>query len=768
MSDKTMTNESRNSSISVRSSSIETTVTKLLMSTKHLLQVLTQWSKGSTSGKGVSDAYVQLGNDFKLVSKHFVHHGVDVSDLGNVPLVLRKVLELALRERPSDETLNKYLPQIREIIVNLLDKLKVKQNTLKEIKKNQQHLKNGSISSDFSLSSPASNSKTLLNTISPRNSTLSNNIDVIPNVCLDGDRNFEKPDESVSNDSEITNAKDLSNIKSDSTENDPVSQLKTKHVQRRASKRYSAYHMAKLTNQSASDAMAASNLPKSQISNDIKEPERTDTINKNLNPLKEPSIQHVLEDNNNDNNISPDSSSNVNQLNESHLNSHEKEVIGVPLDNNIPNFVSDDQKDHHITIFLKYKGRTKKYVTPMITSMNTLRLFFVEKFAYSPGSVSFPDIHIMDPKYSVFYELDEQNLKDIKDGSIIQLDLENQFENAEKSISDIGIKLEDLILKAQNEILQSLTDKIKPNQYHDNVFVKKQKKNLEIKGYDGLDIENIKCQLALLKKTYKANKLRVEEHLEDIVTKMRDIKMNSIESNFNINDTYIEKSQNELGCISDSLLSKVDDLQDIIEILRKDVADRGAKPTKKKLESLIKEIKEAGTDLNNMENFINIEKPTWKKLWESQLDKVCEEQQFLTLQEDLIEDLRDDLSRTNETFELIKLCCEEKEKNPTRHGTNPPFLPLLKPGTFNQVREQMLLDVQSLTPNHEGRLDALEKAEKLWEKEKKYKNEDAFRDELGNFVENSSLKKSGGVEELERLRRHKDEENLRNNFGRKT
>lgn len=141
------------------SSSIETTVTKLLMSTKHLLQVLTQWSKGTTSGRLVSDAYVQLGNDFKVVSKFFMHAKVDMSDVGDVPMALRRVLEVTLREPPSDETLNKHLPKIREIIVTLLDKLKVKQAILKNMQQEHRisvkshHQQNPSFTSNLSLGS---------------------------------------------------------------------------------------------------------------------------------------------------------------------------------------------------------------------------------------------------------------------------------------------------------------------------------------------------------------------------------------------------------------------------------------------------------------------------------------------------------------------------------------------------------------------------------------------------------------------------------------
>ena len=152
---------SSSSSLSSRSmSSVESSVTKLLMSTKHLLQRLTQWSKGQANEKNISDAYVQLGNDFKLVSKHFKHSGLDVADLGDVPMSLRRVLEVALRESPSVETLDRYLPRIREIIVTLLDKLKVKQALLKTMKQEKQLLQQQRISTSSSTTSLASESST--------------------------------------------------------------------------------------------------------------------------------------------------------------------------------------------------------------------------------------------------------------------------------------------------------------------------------------------------------------------------------------------------------------------------------------------------------------------------------------------------------------------------------------------------------------------------------------------------------------------------------
>ena len=43
-------------------STIESSVTRLLVSTKHLLESLTQWARQEADDKFVSDAYVKLGN----------------------------------------------------------------------------------------------------------------------------------------------------------------------------------------------------------------------------------------------------------------------------------------------------------------------------------------------------------------------------------------------------------------------------------------------------------------------------------------------------------------------------------------------------------------------------------------------------------------------------------------------------------------------------------------------------------------------------------
>ena len=766
-SSETGSSTPRSTSTSARTSvSIETTVTKLLMSTKHLLQILTQWSKGSATGKMVSDSYVQLGNDFKLVSKFFTHAKVDVSDLGDVPTQLRKVLEVTLREPASETTLNKYLPSIREIIVKLLDKLKVKQMQLKQARQDQLMAKVSIDGQSSSSSSPQVTARE--GSATPSQSSLRSAADTfskpaVPAVAVapapapaatlappkaQGQKEspvmappapkitVEQSKSEVEPESAAPATGDSLTVTKvrDSTDTDALEQLKNgTNLQRRASKRYSAYHMAKLTNQSTMDAVNAAAYATSPVPN---MPNMYD-MEANKSPSRISSAQTTKR-----------------------LSSYSKRD-------------SVDQKvlDGEYTVFLKMNGKTKRCVVPVITNINNLRLLFVERFAYSPGGNSFPDVYITDPQYNVPYELDEQDMGSIKDGSILELRVEEDSPVSSEKFETLMKTIKQEISKSQLEILEHL-DTSGPTRSTTASATESAPRTAAAGAITGslnktgndIDMSEVRHQLAVLKQLYLTNKSGADTSINSLKSKLEEFKSVSIDTGSGGNKEYVEKSQSTLGDISDGLLTSVDDLQDVIEILRKDVADRGSRPTAKKLESVGIELTDAETNLNKMEMFIKSEKPHWKTIWETALDKVCEEQQFLSLQEDLLFDLKEDLEKANETFSLIHLCCEEQEKNPAKPRVNP-ILPLLKPGTFNQVREQVMVAVESINPNHEERLDALGKAEKHWEREKKYKEEDEFKDELGNFVEQSNLKKSGGVEEIERLRREKDEANLRANFG---
>lgn len=117
---------------------IESSVTRLLVATKQLIETLTLWSRRQASETDVSDVYVKLGNEFNVARTCFERAGIEMtyplrtlspdnSDLSDIPTQLRQVLETCLARDASPRVLEIYLPKVREIVINLLQGLKRKQ-----------------------------------------------------------------------------------------------------------------------------------------------------------------------------------------------------------------------------------------------------------------------------------------------------------------------------------------------------------------------------------------------------------------------------------------------------------------------------------------------------------------------------------------------------------------------------------------------------------------------------------------------------------------
>lgn len=118
---------------SASASGIDTVVTRLLVSTKVLLEGLTQWSIGNCTDEKISDMYVKLGNDLNAACAAFAREKISMSDLLNVPTELRTCLEACLsEEEASPAVLDQHMPAIKAIVVRLLQGLKTRQNQYRE------------------------------------------------------------------------------------------------------------------------------------------------------------------------------------------------------------------------------------------------------------------------------------------------------------------------------------------------------------------------------------------------------------------------------------------------------------------------------------------------------------------------------------------------------------------------------------------------------------------------------------------------------------
>ncbi|KAK6205226.1 actin interacting protein 3-domain-containing protein [Scheffersomyces amazonensis] len=703
---------------------IESSVTRLLVSTKHLLESLTQWARQEADDKFVSDAYVKLGNDFRAATRVLSSNGVDVSDIGDVPQALRIILEAALSEPPSQDNLDRFLPNIRNIIVALLQNLKTKQTQAKALSQ-----ESSSRRESRSLPQEKGSRETLpppaVPTPQAHTTTHSTTQTAAPIPIPISTPTITTTPPAAPSPSTKTHTP--SPVKEPNPSN-ALSQLQNGNaMQRRASKRFSAYQYAKLTNVTPS-------LPRI-VSSD----------------------RSILEK-------EAEKSFDSKDLAETSTNSRRISNIGTSSPINDPTSAN---------IFLRINAKTKKVNVKLPVSFASLRLLFVEKFAYSPGSSSFPDIYIQDPKAGISYELEDHMLDEVIDGSVLSLNEPDPqvavIRNMEERIQDLSIKLEAIgpsISRTIKEAISSIeipppaiipspeaNDKNVNNRNHDSIDVK--------------DLLSIKNELKAIKQLQSKSGRNIKDTVTEITKEISNFQEAGLEISKSSNRSYMESCHLKLSEESDVLLTKVDDLQDLMEALRKDVAQRGVRVSEKQLKNTFKEIDEAKEDLHKMSTYITKERSVWKKIWESELDKVCEEQQFFNLQDDLTKDLEEDLKKIEETFDLIEQCSLEQTKQ-TAYKRNKVVAQLYipEPGeSIHSLKEAVLSEVQALKPDHESRVEAIEKAERLREKERELMKLSKFQEELGDFVDDKKFKNSGGIEELERIRQLKDDENLKNSFG---
>lgn len=730
-------------------STIESSVTRLLVSTKHLLESLTQWARHEADDKFVSDAYVKLGNDFRAATRAFAASSVDISDIGDVPQALRIILEAALSEAPSQENLDRFLPNIRNIIVTLLQNLKAKQARARALAIEKQlrqmdplaasSLRISLDSTRTSLRSspePGSVGASAQNTEekektdsferapevaqgkAPEKNPVSINVPKIRNGVPLADNSVPLANHSPpAQPRKSSPVRVRSNNLQVSGQNDALSQLqKGNSMQRRASKRFSAYQYAKLTNFSPSGV-----VPR----------------------------------------ISTMDQSNASTPNTSF---EAKEVQGTPTK-------APEQENADPFIFLKLLEKTKKAKVSFPVTFASLRLLFVEKFAYSPGTASFPEIYITDPQTNVSYELEDHMLDEVKAGSLLSLN-SSQVVNApsSKGLEDKILALSAKVDSQNSSLLAEVKELIKsieiPTPFATPPPVSITSENA-ISNSQLKKLADIKIELDAIKRLQSNNKTTVKLSVEEIMAKVQQFREVDVSISASSSRSYMNKSNLKLSEDSDSLLTKVDDLQDVMEALRKDVAQRGVRVGEKQLKHTQKEIEEAKSLLNELTGYIQTGKPVWKKIWESELDKVCEEQQFFNLQDDLTQDLEEDIKKIEETYELIEKCSLEQSKQGA-YNRNKVVAKLYipEPGeSLHSLKDAVLNEVAAMIPDHDSRLEAIAKAEKVRTKERELMRLNKFQEELGDFVEDNKFKSSGRFEEIERIRKEKDSENLKSSFG---
>ncbi|EEP80957.1 conserved hypothetical protein [Uncinocarpus reesii 1704] len=879
-------------------SQIEKSVTHLLVATKELLETLTQWSRGQATEVKVSDVYVRLGYEFNLACRAFGAIGVDTSDLGPVPDLLRTILEDTLSQDACTESLDRYLPRIRDIIINLLHGLKRKQARLRSRQSKgipPRQGSQGSAASGETALPPPDEARLPSPSKRPSDGGRSNPYDDQVSVASRNTSSNWPSDRQGATYSErdairrdaqrsIVASISSSSISSSTMQNMPVLQpndqgsstgrsqspasqnqlrnfphppppppktndaigmlQRSGELERRASRRFSAYQIQKHLG-STNGVPVLPTSQSSQLSNrgrDVRESMNAvrlrgpvqgrqksgnrrvgDTSRLPVTP--EPTLKTRIEpppestpdgtptdkirdqhDAENSDIFSADKAApalpqiperdslqdEVDKAGKREAESDEIRITTMDSDQSRPTQFTPEMSppppSKELTLFLQYKSKIKKYVLPegcAGLTIGRLQLAFIEKFAWNThnNGVDLPEIYIQDPVSGVRHELED--LGDVKDRSVLVLNVEALDEvkkHIDESVGGIRRLIEGMrdTVDGQATSIQLLTDRqqdaakeiarlgTSPTPI---AATNGQTLPLSNKGGYVAEIQSLRRDLAVLRQTYSTFSLDVSASMNNVRTKAGAVKAAAADMSVpsfegDAGRARINAGKKELADESEKLVARVDDLQDLVEDLRKDVVTRGVRPLPRQLEAVGRDISAVTKELKKMQDFLRREKPIWTKIWEKELQQVCEERDQLTMQEDLAVDLEDDLEKATQTFALV----EQATKQQALHGADPngnapvpgfrvPSRTLPPDAAIDPVKakDSVLGEVRALQPNHENRVEAIERAEKARQKELENRRVGKFQKELGAFVQQGKLKKSGGFEEAERLRKAKDE-----------
>lgn len=237
---------------------------------------------------------------------------------------------------------------------------------------------------------------------------------------------------------------------------------------------------------------------------------------------------------------------------------------------------------------------------------------------------------------------------------------------------------------------------------------------------------------------------------------------------------YIDSGKTKLDSRTQTVLTKIEELQDMVEGLKDDVLKRHISPKAGVMKTLMADVAASRKELEALKEHIATVKPVWKKTWEDELQNIVEEQEFLSHQEEFIEDLMEDHKALTEVFGHVEKIVSIRNTTMSASGSSGSLSGsrVMRTGRQFNIKPKdpghegmntVLLEIRGATVDPEKRLKAIEAQQRARKKELNARS-DEFQDELGDFVGAKKLKKTGGIEETERLRQARNDYALKNMF----
>lgn len=235
---------------------------------------------------------------------------------------------------------------------------------------------------------------------------------------------------------------------------------------------------------------------------------------------------------------------------------------------------------------------------------------------------------------------------------------------------------------------------------------------------------------------------------------------------------FVNAGKVKLDELSQGVLRKVEDLTDTVEELHIDVTEKTIVPKPNVMRSLKKEITEVSKVLEDLVETTRLATTTWRTTWSQEMEAVVTEEKLLSHHMGMTQDIEEDFKALKDVFDQLEVYAAHKAASATPvlggggggrgRGYRPPS-PTDKDPQSSLSSVLFEIQAQGNKADPEKRLKAIEQAQRMRQRELAEKGDgNELSSQLSEFVDKGKLKKTGGIEETERVRERKNLQALRN------
>ena len=275
------------------------------------------------------------------------------------------------------------------------------------------------------------------------------------------------------------------------------------------------------------------------------------------------------------------------------------------------------------------------------------------------------------------------------------------------------------------------------------------------------EVQNLRRDLGVMRQMYTHFMAQTKESLGALRTQTQTVRQLASQQVGGAR-AYIDAGKAKLDSHSSNVLTRMEELQDLVEGIKDDVLKRNVSPKALVLKQVRADVDAVAAELQSLRDHIQTIKPMWKKTWEEELQNIVEEQQFLQHQEEFLEDLFEDHKAALEVFGHVeKVISLRGSASSKRRG--PTFRPP-PPEESQGGLSTVMMEIRGAAVDPDARMKAIAANERSRQKALASRT-DEFQNELEGFVAGKKLRMTGGAEEVERVRQHRNELTLKAMFN---